>query len=95
MNALMTRLAMTVPAVAQTPRVSRGAADEAVHTGQIPAIRIGHTLRVAHHALAGLLAASDGDAGIAVLMAYWVMRQDDEGALSLTDSLKLVEGGCA
>ena len=32
---------------------------------------------------------------IAVLMAYWMMRQDDEGALSLTDFLKLAKGGRA
>ena len=53
---------LTVPEMAHVLRISRGAAYEAVRTGQIPAIRIGRTLRVARHALAGLLAASDGDA---------------------------------
>ena len=32
---------------------------------------------------------------IAVLMAYWIMREDDEGALNLADFRKLAKGGHA
>jgi len=55
-------LTMTVPEVARTLRVSRGAAYEAVRTGQIPVVRIGRSLRVPRHVLARLLGARDGDA---------------------------------
>ena len=53
---------LTVPEVARVLRISRGAAYEAIRSGQIQAVRIGRTLRVSRHAVACLLDTTSGDA---------------------------------
>ena len=48
-------LVLTVEEAARVLRISRGAAYEAVRTGELPAVRIGRTLRVPRHRIADLL----------------------------------------
>jgi len=49
------RLTLTVPEVARLLRISKGSCYEAIHTGQIPSLRFGRSIRVPRHALERLL----------------------------------------
>lgn len=53
---------LTVEEVAAELRLSRGAAYAGVRAGEIPAIRIGRSLRVPRHALEQMLGVTDDDA---------------------------------
>jgi excisionase family DNA binding protein len=48
-------LVLTVPEAARALRISRGSAYEAVRSGELPSVRIGHSIRVPRHALLDLL----------------------------------------
>jgi excisionase family DNA binding protein len=54
---------LTVPQAAQLLRIGRTAAYEAVRRGQIPAVRIGRSVRIPRHALERLLDVSSNGGG--------------------------------
>lgn len=55
------RLTLTVPEVARLLRISRGTCYEAVHTGQIPSLRFGRSIRIPRSALERLLTGQEED----------------------------------
>ncbi len=57
----MSELVYTVEEAAKLLRVGRTAAYSAVRAGQIPAIRVGRSLRVPRHALEQLLGLQEDD----------------------------------
>jgi excisionase family DNA binding protein len=52
---------LTVEEAARELRIGRSAAYEAVRRGQLPAVRIGRSLRVPRHQLEALLERKNGD----------------------------------
>jgi excisionase family DNA binding protein len=53
-------LVLTVEEAARELRIGRSAAYDAVRRGELPAIRIGRSLRIPRHRLVGMLENGDG-----------------------------------